>query len=121
MGSAPESSMVLKKMGAMTLPMTRLAVGDTSAPQLPPAFVTAGRAAAAGLLSLAYLVLLRVAAPPRRVWGDLAISGIGTVIGFPLFLALALREVPATHAAVVTGVLPLGTAVVGALVLRQRP
>lgn len=108
-------------MFAMTLPMTRLAVGDTSAPQLPPAFVTAGRAAVAGLLSLAYLLLLRVAAPPRRLWGDLALSGLGTVIGFPLFLALALREVPAMHAAVITGVLPLGTAVVGALVLRQRP
>ena len=29
---------------AMTLPMTRLAMGDVSDPQLPPAFVTAGRA-----------------------------------------------------------------------------
>jgi drug/metabolite transporter (DMT)-like permease len=51
----------------------------------------------------------------------LAICALGTVVGFPLFLALALREVDAMHAAVVTGVLPLGTAVVGALVLRQRP
>ena len=29
---------------ALTLPMTRLAVGDASAPQLPPAFVTANDA-----------------------------------------------------------------------------
>ena len=29
---------------AMTLPMTRLAVGPASDPQLPPLFVTAGRA-----------------------------------------------------------------------------
>jgi drug/metabolite transporter (DMT)-like permease len=41
---------------AATLPMTRLAVGDAAAPQLPPAFVTAGRAAVAGLLSLAWLL-----------------------------------------------------------------
>jgi drug/metabolite transporter (DMT)-like permease len=34
------------------------------------------------------------------------------VVGFPLFLALALREVDAMHAAVVTGVLPLATAAV---------
>jgi drug/metabolite transporter (DMT)-like permease len=40
---------------ALTLPMTRLAVGDASAPQLPPSFVTAGRAALAGLLSIGYL------------------------------------------------------------------
>ena len=43
------------------------------------------------------------------------------MVGFPLFLALALRQVDAMHAAVVTGVMPLGTAVVAALALRQRP
>ena len=36
---------------AMTLPMTRLAVGPSADPQLPPLFVTAGRAGIAGLLS----------------------------------------------------------------------
>lgn len=106
---------------AMTLPMTRLAVGDVSAPQLPPAFVTAGRAALAGLLSVAYLLLVRAAWPPRQHLGALAVSALGTVLGFPLCLALALREVAAAHAAVVTGTIPLATAVVGALVLRQRP
>ncbi len=106
---------------AMTLPMTRLAVGDQAHPQLDPAFVTAGRAAVAGLLSLAWLAWQRAAPPPRRHWRMLACSALGTVLGFPLFLALALRQVPAMHAAVVTGVLPLATAVVAALALRQRP
>ena len=106
---------------AMTLPMTRLAVGDVADPQLPPSFVTAGRAALAGLLSVLYLLAVRAPRPPRRLWGTLSISALGTVVGFPLFLALALRQVDAMHAAVVTGVLPLGTAVVAALVLRQRP
>ncbi len=106
---------------AMTLPMTRLAVGDVSAPQLPPAFLTAGRAAVAGMLSVLYLLAVGASVPARRHWPALAVSGLGTIIGFPLFLALALRQVDAMHAAVVTGVLPLGTAVVGALVLRQRP
>jgi drug/metabolite transporter (DMT)-like permease len=106
---------------AMTLPMTRLAVGDVSAPQLSPAFVTAGRAAVAGVLSVLYLLAVRAPRPARAQWPALAVSGLGTVVGFPLFLALALREVDAMHAAVVTGVMPLGTAVVGALALRQRP
>ena len=105
---------------AMTLPMTRLAVGDHSDPQLPPAFVTAGRAAVAGMFSVLYLLAVRAPRPARRHWPALAVSGLGTVVGFPLFLALALRQVDAMHAAVVTGVLPLGTAAVGALVLRQR-
>jgi len=108
---------------ALTMPMTRLAVGDQGAPQLPPAFVTAGRAAVAGLLSLAYLWVTgtgRLRWPPRRLWTALAVSAAGTVVGFPLGLAMALREVPAMHASVVTGIIPLGTAVVAALVLRQR-
>jgi drug/metabolite transporter (DMT)-like permease len=105
---------------ALTLPMTRLAVGDANAPQLPPAFVTAGRAALAGLLSIAYLLAVRARTPQRAQWPALAVCAVGTVIGFPLFLALALRHVDAMHAAVVTGVLPLGTAVAAALVLRLR-
>lgn len=106
---------------AMTLPMTRLAVGDQSAPQLSPVFVVAGRAALAALLSLVYLVMVRAPVPRGRSWGLLAISAVGTVVGFPLFLGLALRRVDAMHAAVITGVLPLATAVVAAIVLRQRP
>ncbi|MBL8333187.1 MAG: DMT family transporter, partial [Rubrivivax sp.] len=105
---------------AATLPMTRLAVGDAGAPQLPPAFVTAGRAAVAGLLSALWLLALRAPRPPRRQWLALGISAVGTVVGFPLFLSLALRHVESIHAAVITGVLPLATAAVAALALRQR-
>ena len=105
---------------AMTLPMTRLAVGDVSDPQLPPAFVTAGRAALAGLLSIVYLRWLGAARPAHAHWPALVVCALGTVLGFPLFLALALRQVEAMHAAVITGVLPLGTAVVAALWLRHR-
>ena len=105
---------------AVTTPMTRLAVGDAAAPQLSPLFVTAGRAAAAGLLSLAWLLATRAPRPRPGQWRDIAVTALGVVLGFPLGLALALREVPAMHAAVVTGVLPLGTAVAAALLLRQR-
>jgi drug/metabolite transporter (DMT)-like permease len=105
---------------AMTLPMTRLAVGPQDAPQLPPLFVTAGRALGAGLLSLAYLFWTRAPWPKRRHLPAFAISALGTVVGFPLFLSLALRQVPAMHAAVVTGILPLATAGMAALALRQR-
>ena len=106
---------------AMTLPMTRLAVGPAGDPQLPPLFVTAGRAAVAGLLSLVYLWVTRAPRPRRSQLGDLAICAAGTVVGFPLFLALALRHVDAMHAAVITGVLPLATALAAALSFRQRP
>ena len=106
---------------AMTLPMTRLAVGPAADPQLPPAFVTAGRAAFAGLLSVLYLRFTGAPALQRRHLGALALSALGTVVGFPLFLSLALRHVDAMHAAVVTGLMPLATAVAAALHFRQRP
>ena len=106
---------------AMTVPMTRLAVGPASDPQLPPLFVTAGRAACAGALSCAWLAVTRAARPARHLWPFVLVCALGTVVGFPLFLALALRRVDAMHAAVVTGVLPLATAVAAAAWLRQRP
>ncbi len=105
---------------AMTLPMTRLAVGDAGAPQLPPAFVTAGRAAGAGLLSIGWLLWVRAAWPQRRHWRALAVCALGTVAGFPLCLGFALRHVESMHAAVITGLMPLGTAMAAALLLRQR-
>jgi drug/metabolite transporter (DMT)-like permease len=106
---------------AMTLPMTRLAVGSDIAPQLSPHFVAAGRAGLAGLLSIVYLWVTRAPRPLAAQLPSFAICALGTVVGFPLFLGLALRHVDAMHAAVVTGVLPLGTAVAAAIAFRQRP
>ena len=106
---------------AMTLPMTRLAVGPASDPQLAPAFVAAGRAAMAGLLSVAYLWFTGAPRLQRRHLPALAASALGTVVGFPLFLGLALRDVDAMHAAVVTGLMPLATAIAAAITFRQRP
>ena len=106
---------------AMTLPMTRLAVGPASDPQLTPAFVTAGRAACAGVLSVLYLWATGAPRVQRRHLRALGLSALGTVVGFPLFLSLALRQVDAMHAAVVTGLMPLATAIGAALFFRQRP
>jgi len=106
---------------AMTTPMTRLAVGPAADPQLPPLFVVAGRAALAGVLSVLYLLVTGAPRPQRRHAVALAVCAAGTVVGFPLFLGLALRDVDAMHGAVITGVLPLGTALVAALAFRQRP
>lgn len=123
-GSAPLRGLWLGVLGvclfALTLPMTRLAVGPADAPQLPPTFVTFGRAALAAAFSLVWLLATRAARPPRRLWPALAVCAAGTVLGFPLFLGFALRHVDAVHAAVVTGLLPLATAAVAALALRQR-
>ena len=106
---------------AATLPMTKLATGSASAPELSPSFVTFGRAAVAGLLSLLYLAWTRGPIPQGRQWAALAFTALGVVVGFPLFMAMGLRHVEAVHASVVIGILPLATALVASLWLRQRP
>jgi drug/metabolite transporter (DMT)-like permease len=106
---------------ALTIPMTRLASGSLAAPQLPAVFVAIGRAALAGLLAALWLLATRAPWPRAAQWRQLALTALGVVFGFPLFLGLAVQRVDAAHAAVVSGLLPIATAVVGALVMRQRP
>lgn len=108
-------------MFALSIPMTRLAGGSAAAPQLDPAFVAFGRAAVAGVLSVLYLWATGGRRPRGREWRLLAFTAVGVVFGWPLLLGLAVRHVDAVHASVVSGVLPLATAVIAALVLRQRP
>jgi drug/metabolite transporter (DMT)-like permease len=105
---------------ALTLPMTRLATGSADAPQLSPWFVTFGRAALAGALSLVFLLVTRSKLPTPAQRMPLAMALLGNAIGFPLFLGFALRHVASGHAAVFTALLPLATAAIAALVLHQR-
>jgi drug/metabolite transporter (DMT)-like permease len=105
---------------ALTIPMTRLASGSLEAPQLSPWFVAIGRAAVAGLLALAYLLVVRAPWPRAEQWRWLALTALGVVFGFPVFMGLAVQRVDAVHASVVTGIVPLVTAVFGAWLLGQR-
>ena len=78
---------------ALTLPMTRWPSAAASDPQLPPLFVTAGRARGPACSSVAYLWLTRAPRPRPRSGARSRCRRVGTVVGFPLFLALALRHV----------------------------
>jgi len=106
---------------AVTLPMTRLAVGTPEAPQMSGVFIALGRAVVAAALSALFLLATRAPLPQRRDWLPLAITAGGVVFGFPLLTSIAMRYVEAMHASVIVGVLPLATAAVGALLHRQRP
>lgn len=106
---------------ALTLPMTRLAVGTVDAPQMSGVFVALGRAVVAALLSMGFLIATRAPLPRRADLLPLAITAGGVVFGFPLLTSVAMRHVEAVHASVIVGVLPLATAAVGALLHRQRP
>jgi len=104
---------------ALTIPMTRLASGSTAAPQLSPWFVAFGRAAVAGALAALYLLTVRAPRPSVAQWRALGFTAAGVVFGFPLFMGLAVVRVDAVHASVVTGILPLVTAALGARLLKQ--
>lgn len=119
---SPQSSgLLLGLLGvlifSLTMPMTRIAMaGDV----LSPWFVWAGRAALAALAGAAYLLVTRASWPPRAAWWPLIGATVGIVFGWPLLNTIALQTVPASHAAVVNGILPLSTAVIGAWLNRER-
>jgi drug/metabolite transporter (DMT)-like permease len=99
-----------------TLPATRLAVTA-----IDPLFLSAARATIAGGLGLALIIVTRRTWPGRAVLAELIAAGICTIIGFPVFMALAMAHVPASHGGVVLGILPLATAAAAALLARERP
>ena len=107
-------------MFALSLPMTKLAVGSHDAPLLSPWFSSFGRAAVAGLLSVVYLWYHRARWPVGNQWRTLALIGLGNAIGFPILQTVGLLYVPSSHAAVFNGLLPLATAAIAALIFRQH-
>ncbi|HXI08170.1 MAG: DMT family transporter [Bradyrhizobium sp.] len=99
-----------------TLPATRLAVSA-----IDPVALTALRAAIAGLCSLVLLTALRRPMPPRALWPQIVIASICVVILFPLFMALGMQTVDASHGGVVLGALPIATALVAVMITHERP
>ena len=108
-------------MFAVTLPVTRLAVGSTEDPHLSGVFLAMGRAVVAACLSVIYLWISKAAFPSKNQWKGLGLVALGVVFGFPLLTSLAMRYVEATHASVITGVLPLATASLAAVMNKQKP
>ena len=105
---------------ALTLPMTRLATGTVDAPQMSPWFVTWARCVIAGVLSLLFLWFTHSPRPNTEQARWIGLSALGNALGYPLLLAWALRYVSASHAAVITALLPLATAAAAAWLLHQR-
>ena len=101
---------------SFTLPATRIAV-----PEFGSYLVGFGRSALAGVLALGLLLILRENIPERRHWLGLGIVAAGTVFGFSIFTALALKTVPSSNGAVVVGLLPAATAIAAVLLTRERP
>ncbi|EFL90855.1 DMT family transporter [Ahrensia sp. R2A130] len=122
--SAPQSgppalAIVLGLTGVIifagTLPATRIGVEV-----FDPGFLTFARAAAAGILATATLLVMKRKFPFHH-WTALTFAGVTLVFGFPGFMALAMVTVPSAHGGVVLGILPLTTAIFAALWAGERP
>lgn len=100
-----------------TLTATRVAV-----PSFGPTIMTFGRIEVAATLSL--ITLLAIGGrrlPARKHLIGILWTGLGLAVGYPLFVALAVERVPASHGAVVIGLAPLATAVLSVVRNGERP
>jgi drug/metabolite transporter (DMT)-like permease len=102
---------------SLTMPVTKVALAGDA---MSPWFVWAGRAVLAAFAGIVYLWAIGAKAPPRAAWWPLLGTAMGVVFGWPLLNTLALQTVPSNHAAVVNGILPLATAIIGATLNRER-
>lgn len=101
---------------SLTMPMTKIALAGDA---LSAWFAWSGRAVLAALAGAVYLVLTRARRPPRAALWPLVGTMAGVVFGWPLLNTIALQSVPSSHAAVVNGILPLATALIGARLNRE--
>jgi drug/metabolite transporter (DMT)-like permease len=75
----------------------------------------------AALLAVLWLAYKRLPLPPRTALLPLAMVSLGCIIGFPWLTSVALQTLPASHGAVLIGILPLATAAVSALRGNEKP
>ena len=100
----------------LTLPMTHVALAG-----FDRYFIGIGRAIPAALVAALILAITRQSVPSRADWQPLALVSIGCIFGFPLLVTAAMEQVPAAHGGVILAVLPLATAMAGALMDGERP
>lgn len=101
---------------SLTLPISKIAVVSFS-----PYFITFGRASLAGLVALAYLSYKQVPLPSKTDLAKLAVIALGVVFGFPIFTTVAMKEGSSSHGAVILGMMPLATTVIGVIRFKERP
>jgi len=101
---------------SLSLPATRLAITH-----LDPIFVALGRSLVAAIPAALFLLLTRARIPTREQCVRLGLTSAGVIFGFPVLTSWAMQYVPSAHGAIVVGLLPLATAMMGAWVHHERP
>ena len=102
-------------MFSFTLPMTRYAIQFAD-----PLVVAWARAVVAGLCAAGLLALTGQRRPTRPELALLAGAIVGIVFGWPTLSSLSMKYAPAAHGAVINGLLPISTAMMGAWLAKER-
>ncbi|MCK5917710.1 MAG: DMT family transporter [Cocleimonas sp.] len=101
---------------SLTLPATRFIT-----PYFDPIFIGLGRASVAAIIAAIILLIFKQPIPSKQQFKGLAITALGVVVGFPVLTSWAMETVHASHAGVVIAILPLLTALIGAVISGERP
>ena len=101
---------------SLTLPVSKIAVLTFN-----PYFIAFGRAFLAGLIALGYLAYIQAPLPSRTDVAKFVVNALGVVFGFPIFTTVAMKEGSSSHGAVILGMMPLATTVVGVIRFKERP
>ena len=101
---------------SLTLPVSKITVQSFN-----PYFIAFGRASLAGLVALSYLLYKQVPLPSKTDLFKFAVIALGVVFGFPIFTTLAMKEGSSSHGAVILGMMPLATTVIGVIRFKERP
>jgi len=104
---------------SITPPATKMALGFNNN-ALSPEFITFGRSALAGVLSLMYLIFFKKKIPNMKFIFNISIVAFSLTVGFPLFLSLGLINSTSTHAAVILTLMPLMTAIFASIYFKQK-
>ena len=100
----------------LTLPATKAAI-----PLFGIVAVGISRTVVSGVLGLFLLWITKSKIPTIKQIKRLYVVALGVVFGFPLFSAYAMNQVPASHGAIVTGLLPLFTALFAVILVKEKP
>ena len=101
---------------SLTLPVSKIAVLS-----FDPYFIAFGRATLAGMVALAYLLYKKEVMPSKADFAKFVVIALGVVFGFPIFTTLAMAEGSSSHGAVILGMMPLATTVIGVIRFKERP
>lgn len=100
----------------LTLPMTRMALDGFG-----PLTISLGRAIPSALIASVVIIINGEPFPQRKYWPNIVLATAGVVFGFPVLMTIAMFHLTSAHGGVMLAMLPLATAMAGAVIAGERP